>query len=298
MVAVSTSITLFLNLRSSRPLNLHISIVSNIASYLSILPYLSNFYNMFDVMDRTAPTQGRPQHGHRRNKSSTSVLKAIITSKSLSKSSTKGKENTTPPQTSNSNNSPMQTPIWAEFSSDRAQHHTPSGSSTKIPLNDRSVEKEINLYTPREYSPSKQRNLHDIQIPSLVKKDRPKSEYLPKSKSSISVFETFNRKKGDNATSKSRKSEDISKQSRGKTLKTTKVPLKEEGGAGRVTKATRSASKELLTMARKGTKVMGLVAAFNSKSESLEDNLDPKQIDAQFEAVLVSSNSVRLSLWY
>src|ERR1700760_4999501 len=106
---------------------------------------------MFGIMDRPAPTAGRSQHGgHRRNKSSTSVLKAIITSKTLSKSPTKGKENTTPPQTANTNVSPMQTPIWAQFASDKGQHPSTSGSTTKIPLNDRSIEREINLYTPRE----------------------------------------------------------------------------------------------------------------------------------------------------
>jgi hypothetical protein len=43
-------------------------------------------------------------------------------------------------------------------------------------------------------------------------------------------------------------------------------------------------------MARKGSKVMGLVAAFNSKADqpsAAEIEPDPKEIDAAFEAVLV-----------
>ena len=43
MVAVSTRLTLFLHQKSFRPLNLHISIVSNIVSFRSILSYLSAF---------------------------------------------------------------------------------------------------------------------------------------------------------------------------------------------------------------------------------------------------------------
>jgi hypothetical protein len=239
-------------------------------------------------MDRHAPIAERPQHGHRRNKSSTSVLKSIISSKSLSKSSTKGKENTTPPQTANPNANVVHTPIWAEFASNRSQQHLPSSASTtKIPLNDRLLEREINLYTPKEYSPSKQRNFHDIQRPTLFKKDRPNSEYLPKSKSAISVFEAFTRTTSDLSGSYTQKSTDLARHGQEKTSKTSKVPLNGEGGGERVAKATRSASRDLLTMARKGSRVMGLVAAFNGKTGSSDAELDAKQIDAQFEAVLV-----------
>jgi len=40
-------------------------------------------------------------------------------------------------------------------------------------------------------------------------------------------------------------------------------------------------------MARRGTRVMGLVAAFNGKTTPSESDADPHDIDAQFEAVLV-----------
>jgi hypothetical protein len=232
-------------------------------------------------MDRPAP-----QIGHRRNKSSTSVLKSFINPKSLSRSTgTKGKENTTPPATANSNTPPVHTPIWAEFSVQSPQQGN-SVSTTKIPLNDRSVQQEINMYTPQDYSPSKQRNFHDLQRPSLMQKERPKSEYLLKNKSGISIFETFTRSTTDLSRDAKQKSEKT-KKSVGKASKTTKVPLKGEGGAERVVKATRSASRDILTMARKGTRVMGLVAAFNSKTGPQEAELDPKEIDAQLEAVLV-----------
>jgi hypothetical protein len=248
---------------------------------------------MLDIMDRHAPVAERPQHGHRRNKSSTSVLKSIITSKSLSKSSTKGKENTTPPQTANPAAPAPHTPIWAEFASNRTQQHGSSSvSTTKIPLNDRLIEREINLHTPDDYSPSKRRNFHEIQRPTLFRKDRPASQYLPKSKSATSVFEAFTRTNSDFSGSSTKKFTDTTSQGQDKRTKTSKVPLKGEGGAERVAKATRSASRDLLTMARKGSKVMGLVAAFNSKTDSADPELDEKQVDAQFEAVLVGAEAL------
>jgi hypothetical protein len=151
-------------------------------------------------------------------------------------------------------------------------------------LNDRSIEQEINLYTPREYSPSKQRQGHDFEPPALTRRERPKSVILEKSKSAISIFESMahtNNKELDGSTDRTRKV--VAKG------KTTKIPLKGEGGADRVAKATRSASRDLLTMAKRGTKVMGLVAAFNKSSTASEEAaMDAAEIEEAFEAVLVS----------
>jgi hypothetical protein len=237
----------------------------------------------------------RPQH--RRSKSSTSVLKSIVSPKSLSKSS-KEKENTTPPSSSSSHAGPVCTPIWAEFATTKTEHVNSAHSHTaaKMALNDRSVEQETNFYTPRDYSPSKQRNFHDVQQPVLAKKGRPKSEFLSKSKSSMTIFESAARSSTDQPTMPTRRSVETTPSSFFKPSKTTKVPLKSEKPVDKMAKATKSASKELLTMARKGTKVMGLVAAFNSRSDpatAVEPELDPKEIDAAFEAVLVRT---RLSL--
>lgn len=239
-------------------------------------------------MDSRVSSLAKPQL-HRRNKSSTSVLKGFISSKSLSKAPTKGKENTTPPSSARSNDPPLHTPIWAEFASNKTTPNLLSAApSTKQPLSDRSVEQEINLYSPKDYSPTKQRNFHDMQRPALVKKERPKSDYLPKSKSSISIFEAFTRSNNDDSLKLQSKSAKKHKQIQEKNTKTTKVPLKAEGAVERASKEKKSTTRDFLTMAKKGTKVMGLVAAFNSKSETQDADLDPKDIDAQFEAVLVS----------
>jgi hypothetical protein len=75
------------------------------------------------------------------------------------------KENTTPPRTSYAQ-APPRTPIWAEFSSQQEVTTT-----SKVPLNDqrRSVEDEIALYTPQDYSPTKQRNFFETGQPSLIR---------------------------------------------------------------------------------------------------------------------------------
>ena len=226
----------------------------------------------------------RPQH--RRSKSSTSVLKSIVSPKSLSRS-TKEKENTTPPSSSSSNVAPTYTPIWAEFATARTENISSAHrhTTTKIALNDRSVGQEISLFAARDYSPSKQRHLHEAQ-PVLAKKGRPKSNFLTESKSSVAVFESVTRRSTDHPARKSTETTP----SLMKSSKTTKVPLKSEKSVDKMTKATKAASKDLLTMARKGSRVMGLVAAFNSKSDqpnAAEPETDPKEIDAAFEAVLV-----------
>jgi hypothetical protein len=108
---------------------------------------------------------------------------------------------------------------------------------------------------------------------------------LQKSKSAISVFEAMtrtNNKESDSSMETERKV--VAK------VKTTKIPLKAEGGAEKAAKATRSASRDLLTMAKRGTRVMGLVAAFNKSSNlaSEEAAMSSIEIEEAFEAVLVS----------
>ncbi|KAG9386625.1 gtpase binding protein rid1 [Pyrenophora tritici-repentis] len=104
------------------------------------------------------------------------------------------KENTTPPRSSHAQ-APPRTPIWAEFSS---QQQVPTPATSKMSNEERrSIEDEIALYTPRDYSPTKQRNFFDYGLPALrpSAKERPKSMVVPKTISTASLLETFSRKK-------------------------------------------------------------------------------------------------------
>jgi hypothetical protein len=206
---------------------------------------------------------------HKRNKSSTSVLKAIMTTKNQQKASAtpKGKENTTPPGSSTTDRA-VETPIWSQFATTPMQQSNGQVTiTTKIPLNDRTSEQDAARHMPQAHSPSKHRAAEPR--PTLGRRERPKSEVLPKSASSISIFDALQRT--NNAAASGPKLDEL-------TFR------------GSPTKTTRSAPRELLTMAKKGSKVMSLVAAFNGKSneETTVEKLDPKQIDAAFEDVLVS----------
>jgi hypothetical protein len=249
--------------------------------------------NRFAV-DRPAAPAVRPQVNHKRSKSSTSLLKSIIPTKGLPKTvSSKGKENMTPPSASLQNTPTIETPIWAEFASPRSNQVSQSQVTTtsKIPLNDRSVEQEAALYTPKDYTPSKHRDFVDIQRPTLGHRERPKSEFIPKGQSGISIFESFTRTASDNSVQKNQESaSEAPRTSFDRMLRSAKLPSKSDAAPTVTGKHNKSVSRDLLTMAKKGSKVMGMVAAFNSKSteETSEANqLDIKQIDAAFEAVLV-----------
>ncbi|KAF2690180.1 hypothetical protein K458DRAFT_290279 [Lentithecium fluviatile CBS 122367] len=212
----------------------------------------------------------------------------------------KDKENTTPPSSSNAPE-PLHTPIWAQFSSQPVQEVT---TTSKVPLNDRrrSVEEEIALYTPADYSPSKQRNFFEYGQPSLQKKvpakERPKSVFLPTNPSSTSLLETLTRKKsgdrvplGDTKGNEGRVKENTSSKSittRGMLRRTSSETSRESRS---------SSPKKPAVAVKKPNRVMAAVAAFNGKSKqsggtpaTSPTKLDPKVVDAEFESVLESRN--------
>ncbi|KAF2849979.1 GTPase binding protein-like protein Rid1 [Plenodomus tracheiphilus IPT5] len=210
----------------------------------------------------------------------------------------KDKENTTPPS-STTTYGPPQTPIWAEFSS-RDEVTTTS----KVPLNDqrRSVEDEIALYTPQEYSPTKQRDFFEYGQPSLQKrpatKERPKSMVVPKTTSAASILETFSRKKSnDRVPLSDTKGNESRQRDSSPTKNTPSRPV-----FGRASTDTSGKDIHLKPTApppattKKPNRVMAAVAAFNGKAKQTEaapvspTKLDPKVVDAEFEAVLESRN--------
>lgn len=174
----------------------------------------------------------------------------------------KEKENTTPP--SSSGYTP-QTPIWAQFAS---RPHVEHSTTAKVPLKEgHSVKDEIALYMPQEYSPSKGRNFYDFGQPTLGKKERPKSDGLTMSRSATNFMETLSRKRTDESKSKPSDREASSKS---------------------------SSNAPTMSGAKKGGKVMAAVTMFDKKSKQAEEGrLDPKEIDAAFEAVLVSIQDQR-----
>jgi hypothetical protein len=212
----------------------------------------------------------------KKTKSSTnlaSLLSRPKSSKSLRKraeeeaANIKDKENQSPPVTS-----PSRPPIYAQFSSELF---------TKQPLGGKFLEDEIDLYTPEQYSPGKQRDFHNDNgaQPSLGQRDgtsRPKSTYLP---SSFSIQ--------DIARKVSRESQRPSAELLRK-ISNEKRPSFER-------KTTASSAKSEKPAQNRGQRVLAAVSSFvpdktKPTEKGPESPLDDSNVDAQFEKMLDRRN--------
>jgi len=245
----------------------------------------------------------------KKSKSSTS-LSALLSRPKSSKGpktddtyESKDKENQTPPTTGDI----APPPIWAQFASER---HESFGGPTKIPLNDTDgLTDEMALYTPQDYSPSKQRNFGDYERPTLSRgidrRPRPKSAVLPSAPSNRSFTETISRlrqRSGDKGQ-KRLPSDDLQAQS---TKQESRRSSDERKVVGSRTDAEQVRSEDSFdqnrTRAKGGSRVMAAVAAFNDRSQepaqqlalaskSPEPPLNPAAINNAFEELLVRYRS-------
>ena len=238
----------------------------------------------------------------KKNKSSTNLASMFGKSKSrkipIGRSPTKDKENTAPIFSPALASEPPPTPIWAQFSSQPLQDIT---TTSKVPLNDqrRSLEDEIDLYTPQNYSPTKQRDFFEVGQPSLQKrpapKERPKSMHVPKTSSTASLLDTFSRKKSTdrapltNAQGNGERTRDSSPSK----SKPSRPGLgRASTDSGRL--MTIGAMEPPPSPTKKPNRVMAAVAAFNGRAKQADappvsptKEFDPKVVDAEFEEVLV-----------
>ena len=226
----------------------------------------------------------------KKSKSSTSIsaiLSKPRSSKAVKVEDThrqKDKENQTPP--SSAGMGPP--PIWAQFAS---QGFEEPAHTTKIPLNDQfAVEEEVALYTPRDYSPSKQRNFPDYQQPTLSRRmgsePRPKSETITPCPTPASFAEVVS---GLQNSGRNKSQVDISNRQQNNSIEL--QPRVEN------CKVSNDSSGSGLPMPKSGSRVMAAVAAFNGKAKELPKDppketesvqLDPKAIEKAFECLLVS----------
>ena len=216
----------------------------------------------------------------------------------------KDKENQTPPRSGDAAPAP---PIWAQFATQPIKE---PATTRKVPLNDaRDINDEMALYTPRDYSPSKQRNFHDYQ-PTLPRKSeskpRPKSAFFPTDHSTASFAETLSKLRNINKTSpqpagktqvlQSRRSIENERGSPSYDVSSERTFRKEHR------KVSSESSKFTATTGKRGSRVMAVVAAFNGKAKgSVKEQeretpnipLDVKAIESAFESLLVGLNA-----WY
>ena len=207
----------------------------------------------------------------------------------------KDKENQTPP--SSAGMGPP--PIWAQFAS---QGFEEPAHTTKIPLNDQfTVEEEVALYTPRDYSPSKQRNFPDYQQPTLSRrvgsKPRPKSESIPPCPTPASFAEVVS---GLQKSGRNKSQVDISNRQQqtrqvidpSRLDQNSSVEIRPRAENLKVSNDSAGSG-----LPKSGSRVMAAVAAFNGKAKELPKDppkdteivqLDPKAIERAFESLLVS----------
>ncbi|ODH48885.1 hypothetical protein GX48_04933 [Paracoccidioides brasiliensis] len=185
----------------------------------------------------------------------------------------KDKENIISPQ------SPRRevSPIWTKFASRPLQDQ---GSSRYILQRGRTLDEEMTLYTPRDYSPSSQRNFHGYQLPALIQrpdaKPRPKTEYFTSSSSSIKEMIV--------AVHRSRSSKDQQRSKGGNDCMGNEVRCGSPTEYG--------LEKQHESIGKSGSRVMAAITAFNAKGKSSEPQnpSDQQEIEKAFEKLLDSRN--------
>ncbi|KAF3040514.1 hypothetical protein E8E12_007570 [Didymella heteroderae] len=250
---------------------------------------------------RRPQDEEEPLDKSKKTKSSTNLASMFGKSKSrkIGRSPSKDKENTAPIFSPALASEPPPTPIWAQFSSQPLQDAT---TTSKVPLNDqrRSLEDEIDLYTPNNYSSSKQRDFFEVGQPSLQKrptpKERPKSMHVPKS--TASLMDTFSRKKSTDRAPLT------NVQGNGERTRDSS-PSKSKPNRPTLNRASTDIGRQPIangamdpppSPTKKPNRVMAAVAAFNGRAKQTEappsptKELDPKVVDAEFEEVLESRN--------
>ena len=239
----------------------------------------------------------------KKSKSSTSLAAFLLRPRSKSIKAENERQ-----QVNNENERPSRSvapppPIWAQFAT---QDLEKPSSTTKVPLNDCfGAEEEMARYTPRDYSPSKQRNFQDVQQPTLSRrreaKPRPKSECLTQGPTAASFAETISglrrssREKGLATKSSQRRRAPQD----GNSSQTSGY---EDKRSGRRPSTDRAVASDLSwpsgpPMVNKESRVKAAVAAFNGKSKelpkeptqsALNPELDASAIENAFESLLVS----------
>lgn len=184
------------------------------------------------------------------------------------------------------------TRIWAQFATQPSEDQ--NGRLHYLPTRKETIEAEIALYTPKDYSeytPSQQRNFHDCQIPTISPRP-PQRPFLEHKSSRSSIFK-----------------EDVD----GDQLPALVRPRSRDGNAVRPTSSRQTVSSPLIESPpsgtsqvshgnqRQGSKVLAAVATLNLtsrpqnlltyKDEGSHDRpLSPIELNLAFERVLDSLN--------
>ncbi|KAI9741320.1 MAG: hypothetical protein M1834_003037 [Cirrosporium novae-zelandiae] len=207
----------------------------------------------------------------------------------------KDKENQTPPASAG----PVETSFWHELATPASAR---TRSSRRITLNDqRTIEEEIALYTPKNYSPSKQRDFFEYGPPSLSRPEetrhRPKPEHnLISSSSFIDTLSGLRRHGYDPSRQTSTRktpSQADRLYCREETRSVSGSSYSSQGS--RMNRRTvRETPDQPLVVSKRGSRVKAAVAAFSSKMKehttAPSTPVDSKAIETAFEALLDARN--------
>jgi len=185
------------------------------------------------------------------------------------------KENRAPPEQSEN----MASPTFAQFA---RQSWQDQADRRYVPQKDRTLDEEMSLYTPKRYSPSKQRNFHDHTQPTLARrletKPRPRSEYIPSSSFVAGDMLDVMQQPAYVREPKYSKGRNHS------ATETAQLALPTES---HLVADIRNSNAKL------SSRVLAAISVFSSKEKAsapLKD-LDPKEIETAFEELLVSCHS-------
>lgn len=274
------------------------------------MPKSTSFMTMLEKEKVKSPrkkSELQEEKHMKKSKSSTSL--SALLSRPRSSKGTKvedthrqyDKENQAPP--SSAPTAPP--PIWAQFATQDLQE--PS-STTKIPLNDHfSIEKEVALYTPRVYSPSKQRDFQGDEQPTLSRrpgmKPRPKSECIAPKATPASFAETISGlRRSSRETSRAIQSDQTQQATH--STHVNRKPFSEDepssrGHGSEHRKVSDDSSSSGLITAKRGSRVMAAVAAFDGKIKELPKEppknitgpvVNRQEIETAFETLLEARN--------
>ena len=245
------------------------------------------------ITTKTADGSSSPKKSKSSANLSAMFAKMRRSSKYLSQEAPKDKENTAPPAAANG---PVETPIWAQFArpAEDKPHSRPGTRDSKSSGN---LANEIARYTPKDYSPSRQRNFNGgLDQPSLrpALNSRPHSTHILGTESLAAAI--GRRVTGSRASMEGRRSNDaVRRASRGSSQFGTERPKSwaRESTDRKVSDSSteQAPTQEKLNVAKRGGKVMAAVAAFQGRGRSevpvkKEAQLDPKAVDMAFESVL------------
>ena len=238
----------------------------------------------------------------KKSKSSTSLAAFLSRPRSKSIKAEEGRQQINDENERPSRSAGPPPPIWAQFATQGLE----KSSTTKVPLNDCfAAEEEMARYTPKDYSPSKQRNFQDVQQPTLSRrrepKPRPKSECLTQGPTSASFAETVS------GLRRSSREKNAANKSSQRWQATQDGNSSQKSGYEDKRSSQRQSTEHPIagdvsshlgpSVVSQKSRVKAAVAAFDSKSKdlpreptqsSLNSELDASAIENAFESLLVS----------